>query len=109
MSRQGNSFLFRANGTIENDIIYKWKRSLTQYAILEEGNLEYKIEENIGKGSFSNVFKVARRADPSEVYALKAIKKSDYKDEYLRHQLVNEIRNQRLMVNASNVIRIFSV
>lgn len=52
----------------------RWIDSLNKYIIKELGN-GYTVIKQIGKGSYSNVFKIIKTDKGGDVFALKVIKK----------------------------------
>ncbi|CDW82433.1 serine threonine protein kinase [Stylonychia lemnae] len=58
---------------------------------------KYKILKELGRGSYSRVYKIQTYDVVPEKFALKAISKQPFSDIQLREQLMNEIRIQRSM------------
>eukprot|EP00347_Sterkiella_histriomuscorum_P003698 403363288 len=87
--------------------ILTWLDHLNNYTIRELGNA-YTVMKQIGKGSYSTVFKVLKNDDSKKHFALKVVKKQQFKDEQMREQLLKEIRIQRGL-DCGNIVKLYQV
>ncbi|CDW87318.1 serine threonine protein kinase [Stylonychia lemnae] len=110
LKRIGRDYTFElhsSDATNKKYIIDQWTEALSSITIRELG-CQFNVIKQIGKGSYSNVYKVEKADEKKQIYALKVLRKYQFKDQSMREQLLKEIRIQRNL-NCGNIIKIHQV